>query len=356
MRAKKQNQFLSSAIYANIVPEDSVWRKLNELVDWSKWTRKLEPMYKNTHGGNSNYPPTMLLKMLLVQRVYNISDRKLEELCTQNLMVKYFLGLEVSAKSPDYSTVAKFRNLILHTFDAQFYEELFQDILVLLADLGLEIGGTYAVDSTITTADVNTWKDKKRQEDGAPKRDEDASWTVKSRPGKQDNTYKQTYYYGYKSHTIVNLETQLITALIPTTASQHDSQFAYPLVEKARRIAHIDSLTGDAAYDDAFLINRLEEQDDILTAIRIRKTRLTQGPLDNRNKWEEYITDPDRKELLKYRGLVERAYADLKVNHGLGRSKYIGLQKYAMQAYLSAAVMNIKIGFKLLFGSTFHTY
>ena len=33
-------------------------------------------MYKNTHCGNYNWSPVLMLKTLLLQRIYNASDRE----------------------------------------------------------------------------------------------------------------------------------------------------------------------------------------------------------------------------------------------------------------------------------------
>lgn len=355
MKQKKQNQFLSKAIYEELVPEDSFWRRVNELIDWDDWARSLEVLYKNDKGGNPNWSPKIMLKTLLLQRVYNTSDRKTQELCTQNIMVKYFLGLEVQEEAPDYSTISKFRSAILKQYGAEFYEEFFEDILTELQKQGLKFSGTYAVDSTITDADVNTWKDKQRQEQGEEARDKDASWTAKSRPGKKGDGNNTTYYYGYKSHTLVDIEKQIITAVIPDSASPHDRNYAEVLVEKGMSVSKIKELLADSAYDDAFFIHDLEGR-GVFTAIRVRRTRTNQIDYDNEGYWISYVEDQRRQELYKKRGLVERPFADQKVNHGLDRCKYLGKEKFKMQSFMTAAAYNIKVGLKLLFNTNLNMY
>ena len=356
MRQKAQNRFLSSSIYEQLVPQNSIWREITELIDWEKWSKKLEVMYKNSGEGRTNWSPAMMLKILLLQRVYNSSDRKTQELCTQNIMVKYFLGLEIQQEAPDYSTVAKFKNQILKKFGASFYEEFFQEILIELKEAGLKFSGTYAVDSTITNADVNTWKDKQRQEkEGKTQRDKDASWTAKSRPSKKDKGNKTTYYYGYKMHTLVDIEKQIITAISSDTASPHDINYVQELIGKGEKIGKLERFTADAAYDDAFLIKELESK-GVTTAIRVRKNRTKQVDMDNEGYWRWYMSDEKRKSLRRKRGQVERPYADLKTNHGFGRCRYLGLEKFKMQSYMSTAAYNLKIGLKLLFNAKLNVY
>ncbi len=353
MNSKKTNKFLSRSIYQNIIPEDNFWRRVNELINWGKLSKQLSNLYKNEHGGNTNWSPETMLKILLLQRVYNASDRKTEELCTQNIYVKYFLGLEIQEKAPDYSSISKFRNSVLKKYGIQFYETLMEEILVSLSNKGLQFSGTYAVDSSITDADVNTWKDKKREEAGEDKRDKEASWTAKSRPKKsKDKTTSchTKYYYGYKTHLIGDIENQMITAIIPKTASPHDNNFIQELVKKTTGKHNVKELTADAGYDDAFNINLFEKDMGIKTAIRIRKNRTNQQDIENENFWLAYKEDPERQNLLKKRGKIERFFADMKSNHGLRRCKYIGEEKFEMQSYLTAIVYNLKIGIKQVFG------
>ena len=66
MKQKKQNRFLSKAIYEELVPKDSFWRRVNELIDWDDWAKSLEILYKNDKGGNSNWSPKIMLKTLLL--------------------------------------------------------------------------------------------------------------------------------------------------------------------------------------------------------------------------------------------------------------------------------------------------
>ena len=352
MNIKKSNKFFSSAIYQQLIPQDNFWKKVDELINWKKLSQRISKIYKNTNVGNSNWPPEMMLKILLIQRVYNASDRKMEELCTQNIYVKYFLGLEIQEKSPDFTSICKFRNLVLKRSGISFYEELMTEIIVSLSDKGLKFTGTYAVDSTITNADVNTWKDKERVSEGKDKRDKDASWTAKSRPNKsnKDSSFKTTYYYGYKTHLIGDIGNHMITGIIPQTARHHDNNFIEDLVRKVNKRQSVDKLTADAGYDDAFNINLFEGEMGITTAIRIRKNRSNQEDIDNEGFWIAYKEDPKRQDLLRERGKIERFFADMKRNHGLERCKYVGLKKYEMQSYLSAIAYNLRIGIKQVFG------
>jgi len=51
---------------------------------------------------------------------------------------------------------------------------------------------------------------------------------------------------------------------------------------------------------------------------------------------------------------IERKFGEAKLRHGLGRCRYIGLEKYGVQAYLTAIVLNLKRMVKLISGVGFN--
>ncbi|MGQ9723107.1 MAG: transposase [Candidatus Jordarchaeum sp.] len=56
----------------------------------------------------------------------------------------------------------------------------------------------------------------------------------------------------------------------------------------------------------------------------------------------------ERKEALKKRSLIERRFGGAKRWHGLGRARYWGRAKVAIQALMTFLVMNVKRMVKLL--------
>jgi len=58
--------------------------------------------------------------------------------------------------------------------------------------------------------------------------------------------------------------------------------------------------------------------------------------------------NPERKEALKKRSLIERRFGGSKKWHGLGRARYWGKAKVAIQALMTFLVMNVKRMVKLL--------
>lgn len=340
MAIRKQNQFLSKGIYDSLIEKNNFWRLLRDQIDWSELSEPLKDLHKNSLEGNKNWPVEMKLKMLILQRVYNTSERKTEELCTQTIPVKFFLGLEINGKSPDHTVLTNFRNTILKTKGIEFYEALFEKILKQLEELGINFTGTYSVDSTITEA----------QSHGKGK-DTEAKWVKKKKEIKKEDgtkTIKEVNFYGYKTHASVHTETELITSMEHTPANRPDGEQFQPLIQndidKGRKV---EAATADKAYDEFYTIYWLEKVLKIVSGILIKKNR-------KGSYWEEYRKDTDRRNAMKKRPIVEREFADMKNNHGLKYCIYKGITKYKLQSYLSGIAHNLKTAFRQLYGARLH--
>lgn len=91
-----QGSFFGDYLYDQVVPADHFLRKLNELVEWKRYTRKLIRLYKGEGlVGRPPFDPAVPLKMELLAYLYDLSERQVETYLNENLPAKYFVGLEV---------------------------------------------------------------------------------------------------------------------------------------------------------------------------------------------------------------------------------------------------------------------
>jgi IS5 family transposase len=65
----------------------------------------------------------MMLKVLLIQTLYNLSDEKMEEALADRLSFKRFCGFAVGDLTPDKTTLCRFRKSL------QGFEENFLDMV-----------------------------------------------------------------------------------------------------------------------------------------------------------------------------------------------------------------------------------
>ena len=78
--AETRNQsFYGEYLFDIVVPQDNFFRILKDLIDWSRFTKKLIKLYKGEGVvGRPPFDPGMILKIELVAYLYNLSERQVE--------------------------------------------------------------------------------------------------------------------------------------------------------------------------------------------------------------------------------------------------------------------------------------
>jgi IS5 family transposase len=237
------------------VPQDHFLSKLNEVIEWSRFTRRLLGYYQGKgETGQAPYNPALILKMLLLSYLYNISERQVEVLANDSLSVACFLGLGADEKAPDHSTLTLFKNRLLEQGGKDAYEKLFNTIIRIAQEKGVRFGPIQVVDSVHVIADVNLNKDKARQKKGKGPRDGDARWGAKGKKiveGKEGAERRVEYFYGYKDQVSLNAEAELITSVSPGWGDDYDGHQLRRLVEKdVAKGINPETLAADKGYDD----------------------------------------------------------------------------------------------------------
>jgi hypothetical protein len=97
-----QLSFADIEVYS-VLPEHPIWSRAEELLDFSFADQICAPLYASR--GARPYAPSLKLKLHIVQRYYNLSDRQLEERVIGDLFIKRFLGLPVRFIGFDHSTI-----------------------------------------------------------------------------------------------------------------------------------------------------------------------------------------------------------------------------------------------------------
>lgn len=88
----------------NALPAHSFWTKVADTIDFSFADVLCAPLYSSQ--GQRPYAPSLKLKIHLVQRYHDYSDRQMEEAMAFDISIKRFLGLPIAHKGLDHSTVA----------------------------------------------------------------------------------------------------------------------------------------------------------------------------------------------------------------------------------------------------------
>lgn len=358
---KLANSYLSSDVYNSIIDKDHFLCRLDTSFDWDDMASPLWDMANNEHGGRPRNNPVVLLKMIFLGFLFDFSDLDVEFNSTTNLYCKYFLRLPIDEKAPDSSCLSRFRDEVVEVKGLSFFDSLFENILVQAEERGIVFGSIHAIDSTHTVANVNTFKDKKNQDEEGKPRDPDARWGTKKTEIRKTVDGKKVevpvHFYGYKTHLNGETDHGLITGLHSTDGATADIDGWDELIHRVlspERRKGIDVLLADKAGGCPVWINLLEKYDGILTAFSLPENMLTKG--EHQEKWQAYKKDEGRKAFKKNRYIIERINADLKNNHSLKRCRYLGKVKFHLQAVMAAIAHNIKIMVRIMTGVRFRAF
>jgi hypothetical protein len=111
------------------------------------------------------------------------------------------------------------------------------------------------------------------------------------------------------------------------------------------------AFTADRSYDDSRNHYWLE-QTGIQSSICLNTYR-THKKDANKEVWLELKASAAYQTGLKERYKIERKFGECKQQHGFGRCRYRGLDRYRIQAELTAIALNLKRMVKLLYGVNF---
>lgn len=302
-----------------LIREHVSFEGLNELVDncYSK-------------DGRYAYQPEMMLKILLVQFLYDLSDREVIEKIDTDVIFRWFVGLSLADEIPHFTR--------LNTFKERLGQKRFEQIFNLLVQScrqhGIISDELRIIDTTDQKAKVNLTKLKKLFK----KDDHDKTYVDRHSQDKDASFGRKSFgkkgWYGYKAATLVEPKTQIVTGLETIPANIPDQDMTRPLVEKEEGNvgSRIEDLGGDKGFlgKDTRAVLREREINDYIIPRKNSKNYL-----EGKDTVGFYIARHQRS-------AVERVYADTKRKQCLGKCRYLGLAKTAIQNLLIFFSYNLK--------------
>ncbi len=228
--------------------------RLNKIVPWEEFRPILEQIRQKPRKSNAGRKPidvVLMFKLLLLQKLYNLSDEQLEYQVNDRLTFMQFLGLSLVDAVPDATTVWLFRQQLT---DAGLVEVLFEQFETYLQSHGYQAKGGQILDATIIPVPKqHISKEEKEQLDQGKipqewqdnphrysQRDTDARWTKKN----------NVSYFGYKDHINVDVEHGLVRQYSVTDAAVHDSQALAEILDEDNEG---DEVWADSAYRSALI-------------------------------------------------------------------------------------------------------
>jgi transposase, IS5 family len=284
--------------------------KIAALVDWAGFERLLGEVYA-APVGRPSYGPLVLLRCLLLQQWYRLSDPGLEEALSDRLSFRRFVGLALADPVPDHSTLSRFRSELTRR---GLVEALLAEFNRQLDAKGLMVKTGTLIDASLIAADG------RRPRQGEPveqRSDRDATW----------NAMPEKPLFGYKAHLAVDHGSGLVRQAILTPANVSDKTPFLALVQGDEQAVYADK-----GYDGWWYRRGLAERgiaDGIMAGDYWRRRLDTAGHARNRA-------------IAPIRAPVERTFAILKRWYGYRRVRYRSLLRNALQLQLLACAMNLR--------------
>lgn len=233
--------------------------ELKEHINFELFRPKLAEAFKpKTSGaGRKPYDVVFMFKILILQRLYNLSDQQAEFQITDRHSFSRFLDLKMGSAIPDFSTVWRFREALT---DADLVKVLFDTFTETLAQKGVITKTGTIIDASF----VEVPRQRNSREENAiikngeiPKewenqphklsqKDVEARWTKKN----EEN------HFGYKNHIKADAESVIITDYEVSNAAVHDSQLLPNLIGPQNKD---ENLFADSAYKSVETDEKLAE-------------------------------------------------------------------------------------------------
>ena len=141
-----------------LVPKDHLLRKIEAKVDFSFIHNLVKDFYCDNNGRPA-LDPTLMFKLLFIGYLFGVrSERQLIREVQVNVAYRWFLGLGLTDKIPDASTLSQ--NRIRRFNDSDIYQQIFDEIVLQAMKKKLVGGTTLYTDSTHLKANAN--KNKQR--------------------------------------------------------------------------------------------------------------------------------------------------------------------------------------------------
>ena len=108
--------------------------QMNQLIPWSEWVAMIKPCYYKGERGNKPYGLELMLRIYVLQMVYNVADMAVAAEVIDSRAFSEFCGVTSSNQVPNGDTIGRFRNILIQN---RLQEKLFADIVSRLKARGL---------------------------------------------------------------------------------------------------------------------------------------------------------------------------------------------------------------------------
>jgi IS5 family transposase len=202
-------------------------RRCEELIDWRGLARSIAHLFpEHPQGGRPFWPAVTMLKCIMLQKWFNLSDPQLEEQLRDRISFRRFVALSFDDATPDETTMVNFRKRLREHGCAS---SLFETVVTALREKGLVLKEGTIVDATIVDAPMGQ---KLKDDDGFERHTHDRTATYTKNHG--------TLRHGDKAHIATDTRGMIIDWVFDI-ARPHDSNHIDQLTEPEAAAVYADS-------------------------------------------------------------------------------------------------------------------
>lgn len=295
-----------------ITKREEFLNKMEAVVPWDKWVEIIRPIYPDGKRGRRPQSIERMLRMMLLQTWFNLSDEGVEDAIYDSYAMRNFMNINFEEEqAPDATTLCKFRKLLVEN---GIYEKIFAQVNEVLEEEHLAVHGGTIVDATIIEASSS----KKNKE--------------KTTDVEMHSTRKGSkWYFGMRAHIGVDPLHGFVHSLVCTAANEAEPKVAAKLLRPDDIVVY-----GDAAYlkMDRYVNDGVEREYRINRQIGTFKRHY-----GNSLSWQEEKRLEKRKTSVRWK--IEYVFHIVKDIFGWKKVRYKGIYKNQCHAQMLFSSANL---------------
>ena len=289
--------------------------QMDAVVPWADLAACIADVFDDSEpeqGGRPHWPLVLMVKCLLLQKWFGLSDPGLEEMLRDRLSFRRFVGLSLDEATPDETTFVKFRARLVARGHGS---TLFDAVKRVLEQRGIVLNEGTLVDASVQQASRGRW---------SRAADEGAELHTQDKAASNTRMYGRTYF-GFKGHIATDVRGFAKDYRFDTAAT-HESKHFEALTEQEQKAAWADK-----GYWNIERVARLTLR-GVFAGIANRRVR-GQAKLTPRQRAHNRL-------VAKVRFVVEHPFAWMKAR-GWGRARYRGLARNGFDFALTLTACNL---------------
>lgn len=376
-------------------PGHVFYEKLNEVLAKGSFDQFVEELCESYYADGEGRPsiqPGVYFRMLFVGYFEGLSSQRgIAWRCADSLSLRAFLGVAVTAGTPEHSSMTRIRKRL----PEEIFEKVFTFVLRVAVEYGLLKGKTIAVDATTLEANAamkslvrrdtgEDWKtyvrglaaaeglenpteeELRRFDKTRKKKTSNKDWQSATDPASRVTKMKDgRTHLAYKAEHALDVESELLVAAVVYRADDGDAETLPVTIELAREQLQaagsphqVEEAVGDKGYHKAETLQTVQEVQGVRTYIPEPRRR-GRRHWQNKPLGQQAVVYANRRRVRGPRGRrlgrwrserVERSFAHMCQTGGGRRAWLRGVVNVAKSYLGRAAAHNLGIIMLALFG------